>query len=77
MQLRSFAALSCALLAACGDAPAGADRDRATADVALAGARADLITDAPQQGGKPTVLRFRSIQDPEFPPDPGVCEASA
>lgn len=78
MKHRSFSALAFAAVAAaaCGDAPAGADRDRALADVALEGARAELVTDAPQQGGRPTVLRFRSIEDPDFPADRAVCAAA-
>ncbi|HYR08449.1 MAG TPA: hypothetical protein VEQ60_11790 [Longimicrobium sp.] len=76
MKLLSLAALACAALAACADAPVGADRERATADVALSGAPAELVTDAPQQGGRPSVLRFRSIEDPEFPADRAVCAAA-
>jgi hypothetical protein len=60
--------------AACADGPAASDRaDKAGRDVALTGARADVVQDAPQLGGEPTVLRFRSIEDAAFPPETAIC----
>lgn len=75
----STLAAAFALLAACSDAPAGADRDRAGADLALVGAEtADLLAAAAKDDeAVPTsVYRFRSIEDPDFPPDPAVCAAA-
>ena len=74
---RAFAALALAALAACGDGPASSDRaSRAADEVAIAGARADLPQEGPQLGGAPTVLRFRSIEDPDFPADRAICAAA-
>lgn len=71
---RSLAALALmALAAACADGPAGSDHGRATRDAALTGARADVVQDAPQLGGEPTVIRFRSIEDADFPPQRELC----
>ncbi|HET7461457.1 MAG TPA: hypothetical protein VFJ82_09410 [Longimicrobium sp.] len=74
MSPRSLAALALvAFAAACADGPASSNHDRATRDVALTGARADVVQDAPQLGGEPTVIRFRSIEDAGFPPERELC----
>lgn len=74
MYTRSVSVLALlSVLAGCTDAPAGADRSAAAADLALSGAAADAINDSPQTGGRPTVLRFRSVEDPDFPADRAVC----
>ena len=74
MYSRSVAALALAvLLAACGDAPAGSDRHAAPGDAALYGGSAQVINSSPQTGARPTVLRFRSVEDPDFPADRAVC----
>ena len=77
MKLRSFAAVALVLAAAC-DAPAGPQRDRAfaDADAALSGGASDVVNASPQTGGAPVVLRFRSVEDPEFPADRAVCDAA-
>jgi hypothetical protein len=77
MKIRSFAALALVFAAAC-DAPAGPQRDRAfaDADASLAGAPSDVVASSPQTGGEPVVLRFRSVEDPDFPADRAVCAAS-
>ncbi|MBW3572344.1 MAG: hypothetical protein KY467_14680 [Gemmatimonadetes bacterium] len=76
MKLRpTFVLAFAALAAACTDGPAGSDRGRASGDLALAGAT-EMVNDAPQQGGRPTVLRFRSIEDPDFPANRAVCQAA-
>ncbi len=77
MKIRSFAVLALVFAAAC-DAPAGPQRDRglADADAALAGGSADVVMSSPQTGGEPVVLRFRSVEDPQFPADRGVCAAA-
>lgn len=74
MKIRSFAIVALAALAAC-DAPAGPQRDRAFADAdgAIVGARSDDFNDSPQTGGNSVVLRFRSVEDPQFPADRSVC----
>ena len=75
MTIRPFAAVAflAVAAAACADGPAAPARDRSARDVALVGGRADVVQDAPQLGGEPIVLRFRSIEDPAFPPDRSVC----
>jgi hypothetical protein len=77
MKIRSFAAFALMFAAAC-DAPAGPQRDGAFADAdgALAGASSDVVASSPQTGGAPVVLRFRSVEDPEFPADRSVCAAA-
>jgi hypothetical protein len=77
MKLRSFAAAALVFAAAC-DAPAGPQRDAvfADADGSLVGARSDVGASSPQTGGEPVVLRFRSVEDPEFPADRAVCAAA-
>lgn len=74
MNLRTAAVLTLAVLAAaCADGPSASDTPaRDTRDVALDGPRGDVQA-GPQLGGLPTVLRFRSIEDPEFPADRSVC----
>ncbi|HEU4560403.1 MAG TPA: hypothetical protein VFS20_21310 [Longimicrobium sp.] len=74
MKLRSAAVMTLAVLAAaCADGPSASDTAaRDTRDLALDGPRADVQA-GPQLGGLPTVLRFRSIEDPEFPADRSVC----
>jgi hypothetical protein len=72
MKLRSFAAVALVFAAAC-DAPAGPDRERAAADAVVAGGSASGPNLSRQSGGEPVVLRFRSIEDPEFPADRSVC----
>jgi hypothetical protein len=72
MKLRSFAAVALVFAAAC-DAPAGPDRERAAADAVVAGGSASAPNFSHQTGGEPVVLRFRSIEDPEFPADRSVC----
>ncbi|HEX2202487.1 MAG TPA: hypothetical protein VHG91_04295 [Longimicrobium sp.] len=75
IRTRAFAALALTVLAAaCADGPASPGRAARTADeAALVGARADLPQAGPQLGGEPTIIRFRSIEDPEFPADRAVC----
>ena len=74
MYSRSVAALALGmLLGACGDAPAGADRHATAGDAALSGGSAEVINSSPQTGARPTVLRFRSVEDPDFPADRAVC----
>ncbi|HEX6911873.1 MAG TPA: hypothetical protein VF142_15830 [Longimicrobium sp.] len=77
MKIRSFAVLALVFAAAC-DAPAGPQRDRAfeDADAALSGANSDVVASSPQTGGEPVVLRFRSVEDPDFPADRAVCAAA-
>lgn len=77
MKIRSFAALALLFAAAC-DAPAGPQRDPALADAdaSLSGASADGINASRQTGGQPVVLRFRSVEDPDFPADRAVCAAA-
>jgi hypothetical protein len=77
MKLRSFAAVALVLAAAC-DAPAGLQRDRvfADADGTVAGAASDVVASSPQTGGNAVVLRFRSVEDPDFPADRAVCAAA-
>lgn len=77
MKIRSFAAVALVLAAAC-DAPAGPQRDRAFADAdgTVVGARSDVVASSPQTGGEPVVMRFRSVEDPEFPADRAVCAAA-
>ncbi len=74
MNLRSLATLGIAVLAAaCTDGPSASDTAaRDARDLALDGPRASAQA-GPQLGGLPTVLRFRSIEDPEFPADRSVC----
>lgn len=71
---RTLATLALAVLAAaCADGPSASDRaERDVRDVALDGPRAS-VQEGPQLGGLPTVVRFRSIEDPEFPADRSVC----
>lgn len=74
MKIRSFAAFALVLTAAaCGDAPAGPAADRATADGVVAGGQAAGPNFSRQTGGDPVVLRFRSVEDPDFPADRNVC----
>jgi hypothetical protein len=74
MTARSLAALALvAFAAACADAPSASDRaTRAPDGLALAGDR-DGGQGGPQQGGLPQVVRFRSVEDPDFPADRSIC----
>ncbi|HEX8394564.1 MAG TPA: hypothetical protein VF665_19615, partial [Longimicrobium sp.] len=75
MTIRPFAALAfLALAAACSDAPAGMQRP--SADLALAGAGADQVQASAETAGEPAVLRFRSVEDADFPADRAVCTAA-
>jgi len=77
MNQRSLAAVALlAFTAACADGPAGSTAGRPPRDAVITGARADVVQDAPQLGGEPTVIRFRSIEDPDFPADHSVCDAA-
>lgn len=77
MKIRSFAAFALVLTAAaCGDAPAGPDAEPATADAAIVGGTATGPNFSRQTGGDPVVLRFRSVEDPDFPADRSVCAAA-
>lgn len=74
MTARSFAALALvAFAAACADAPSASDpAARAPGDVALVRDAAEG-GHGPQTGGDHTVLRFRSVEDADFPADRSVC----
>lgn len=76
MSLRSLATvvLLSFTAAACADGPASSDRaDRDARDVALVGGNANVVQNARQTGGEPVVIRFRSVEDPDFPADRAVC----
>jgi|GEM_PF-2136666 len=74
MIVRSLSALALvALAAACADAPSASDRPAAPSDVALERDAAEGGRHGPQLTGAPTVMRFRSVEDPDFPADRSVC----
>ncbi|HEU0051864.1 MAG TPA: hypothetical protein VFQ39_01760 [Longimicrobium sp.] len=77
------AALAAAVLAlaACSDSPSGAGRRDPVRDQALSDAIAGLNSPNFAKSGtagvvEPTVIRFRSVEDPAFPADPAVCAAA-
>jgi hypothetical protein len=75
MTARSLAALALvAFAAACSDGPSASDRPvQAPGDVALVRDAAEAGHAGPQLTGAPTVMRFRSVEDPDFPADRSVC----
>lgn len=77
MKVRSFAAFMLVLTAAaCGDAPAGPAADPAPTDGIVLDGQAVGPNLSRQTGGEPVVLRFRSVEDPDFPADRNVCAQS-
>jgi len=75
MIVRSLSALALvALAAACADAPSATDgTTRDSRDVALVRDAASGNGHGPQLTGAPVVVRFRSVEDPDFPADRSVC----
>ena len=75
MKIRSLLVLALAAATAACDAPVGAGRS--ADDAVLAASEAGVIDPAaPQSGGEPTVIRYRSVEDPRFPADASVCAAA-
>jgi hypothetical protein len=80
-RIRTLAPLAAAVLtlAACSDSPSGAgrapQRDQALAD-AISGLNAPAFARAGEGTVEATVVRFRSVEDAEFPPDPAVCASA-
>jgi hypothetical protein len=78
-RIATLGAVAALVLAACDGGPAGTapERSERAPGPAPLGAEASALSRA--QGPtstEPIVIRFRSVEDPDFPPDPAVCAAA-
>jgi len=78
-RIATLGAVAALVLAACDGGPAGTPSDPAAAPLGPAprGAAAVALSRAPTATAtEPAVFHFRSVEDPDFPPDPAVCAAA-
>jgi hypothetical protein len=78
-RITTLGAVAALVLAACGGGPAGTSSEPAAAPLGAAplGVAAAGLSRAPTATAtEPAVYHFRSVEDPDSPPDPAVCAAA-